>query len=390
MQHHQSRFDGCCHVSIQGEGTERKPYGRATTGHYGKKWPITPGVLRARGLSRNKNGDAMEDMRERLFLEVYRGNATNHAIQLDNGDYTRVERAITTADVRRHFDGLLTLAVYPVRPRTNDCQFLAFDVDDRSKDTVAAILAALDQHGIGEQQRTVHYSGNKGWHITVFLAEWTPAELARRAGKAVLDTAGNPARVELFPKQDTLADDGVGNPIKLPEGWHRAAKRWCHYERDSRTWESVKRVARGQLERMAGHDRPEPAPSPLPTAGRVAGARGRAFPGSLVQRSALPPCMRTVLEQGVPDGMRHDSVFGLALTLYSKGYPEASALQMVREANSRCRPPLSDATVVQQVEGAYSGRYRGLVCSSDYLHDGPVTLCQSRCRVYRPEYGRAA
>jgi hypothetical protein len=99
--------------------------------------------------------------------------------------------------------------------------------------------------------------------------------------------------------------------------------------------------------------------------------------------------MRTVLERGVPDGMRQRSIFGLALVLYSKGAPESAALQLAREANERCQPPLPDAEVRTQVGGAYSGRYRGLHCSADYLHDGPVTLCQSSCRSYRPEFGRA-
>jgi hypothetical protein len=88
--------------------------------------------------------------------------------------------------------------------------------------------------------------------------------------------------------------------------------------------------------------------------------------------------------------MRHNAAFGLAVTLKSKGVPEDTALRMVREANQRFTPPLSDGDARTQVHGAYSGRYRGMDCDRDYLHDGPVTLCQSSCRFYRSEFGRAA
>jgi hypothetical protein len=327
-----------------------------------------------------------------LFRSRYAGNPSDHIQQGDDGDYVRMGRAITNDDLRRHFRGLVTLGVYPVRPVSNDCRFLAFDIDDGNPKTLASILAALDEHGIGQDSRTVHYSGRKGWHVSLLFAEWIPAAIVRRAGKAILDSVGGPKKVELFPKQDAVEDGKLGNGIKLPEGWHRRAKVWAHYERGSRTWENVTRLDRAAIERIAGPvevTSPQPQPAaPVPVARSYGG--GRAFPGSLFQRSTLPPCMRKVLDEGVPDGMRNHALFSLALTLYSKGVPEATALSMVREANGRCEPPETSDHVARSVEAAYSGRYRGLRCESEVLHDGEVTLCQSSCRVYRPEFGRAA
>jgi hypothetical protein len=329
-----------------------------------------------------------------LFRSRYGGNPSDHIQQSDDGNYTRMGRAITNDDLRRHFQGLVTLGVYPVRPVSNDCRFLVFDIDDGKPATLTALLAALDEHGIGEDSRTVHYSGRKGWHVTVLFTDWLPAAIVRRAGKAILDSAGNPKRVELFPKQDAVDDGKQGNGVKLPEGWHREAKVWANYERGSRTWQTVNRLDRESIERIAGEVPTSDYPTPTPAPALVAGARsygsGRAFPGSLGQRAILPPCMRKALEQGVPDGMRNRALFSLALTLYSKGVPESTALRMVREASERCLPPETAEMVRHHVSTAYSGRYRGLNCASEVLHDDEVTLCQSSCRVYRAEFGRAA
>jgi hypothetical protein len=227
-----------------------------------------------------------------LFRSRYAGNPNDHIQQNDDGNYTRMGRPINNDDLRRHFRGLVTLGVYPVRPVVNDCRFLAFDIDDGNPKTLASILAALDTHGIGEDSRTVHFSGRKGWHVSVLFSEWVTAAVARRAGKAILESAGHPARVELFPKQDTVEDGKLGNGIKLPEGWHRQAKVWANYERGSRTWETVNRLDRESIQRIAGEVPTSEPPAPVSRATHTAPARsssGRAFPGSLVQRSKACP-----------------------------------------------------------------------------------------------------
>lgn len=80
---------------------------------------------------------------------------------------------------------------------------------------------------------TVHYSGNKGVHVTGLLEPKTSAGDAHEMTHLVLDSLGwerykgknfwrapefGALHIETFPKQDVVREDGLGNLLRLPLG----------------------------------------------------------------------------------------------------------------------------------------------------------------------------
>jgi hypothetical protein len=76
--------------------------------------------------------------------------------------------------------------------------------------------------------------GGKGWHVRVFFAGPVPAQKVRTLLFALIPsqarlTDGMPADakgnrgIEVFPKQDSVSEDGFGNMVWLP-WWHGAAE----------------------------------------------------------------------------------------------------------------------------------------------------------------------
>ena len=129
--------------------------------------------------------------------------------------------AVDEQVIEAHLRGKTVIGIYPLL-QDNHCWFLAIDFDEANwQDDVRALRQFCDEIDISvaiERSR----SGNGG-HVWYFFCEPILAAKARKFG-SVLITAIMQRRHEvsfksydrLFPAQDTLAKDGLGNLIALP------------------------------------------------------------------------------------------------------------------------------------------------------------------------------
>ncbi|MFZ4739416.1 MAG: CRISPR-associated primase-polymerase type A1 [Bradymonadia bacterium] len=159
--------------------------------------------------------------------------------------YEPVRAPLTGSVLREHLLGAITVGVYPLR-MDNSVGFLAFDLDvspaARPRMHTPQGHAALEAVVHGAAVRVVEAlavddvvgliedSGWKGRHVWVFFDGPVPAAAARRLADRVAARVGDlPAEVtvEVFPKQGRIAQDKLGNLIKLPLGYHKVTGRRC-------------------------------------------------------------------------------------------------------------------------------------------------------------------
>jgi hypothetical protein len=145
--------------------------------------------------------------------------------------------ALTADTIRRHLEGDITIAVYAINPRTQRSKWLAIDADYRhALEDLLRLQCELRHDGI----EAALEKSRRGAHLWVFFA--SPV-LARQARLYVLNlaarltlpvkAAGLPEGIEVFPRQDRVAEGEFGNAIRAPLGVHRgAAKRYWFYHAD--------------------------------------------------------------------------------------------------------------------------------------------------------------
>lgn len=157
--------------------------------------------------------------------------------------YNPIREPFSVQAVKNHLQGNHTVGIYPLR-MDNTVFFAAFDLDLSSAVVRANApgssgwreayedlegYADLLEGKAHEMGLTLHRadSGFKGTHLWAFFAEPIPAKLARQMCKTIAHGISVPAnvRTEIFPKQNALPVDGLGNLIKIPLGVHRKTGR---------------------------------------------------------------------------------------------------------------------------------------------------------------------
>ena len=134
--------------------------------------------------------------------------------------------ALSDGALKRHFKGLDprnrdVLGLYPMT-EVSTCWLLAADFDgDGWQEAACAYRDACRRRGLDcavERSRSGH-----GAHVWLFFEEAIPAREARALGTLLLDDArrhcsklGFGSYDRLFPTQDTISSDGLGNLIALP------------------------------------------------------------------------------------------------------------------------------------------------------------------------------
>lgn len=165
-----------------------------------------------------------------------------------------------------HLQGTATLGAYPVRA-DQTVLFAAIDIDIRKSALVTPLpdhlqeLVWADARRLARQFDQLHLpvyaedSGYKGVHLWLFLAEPVPAAEVKRFLEAVVARVGPPAaelQWEVFPKQEQVPADQLGNLIKLPLGIHLKTGRRCLFaDWEGRTYGDQERFLAGiqQVER---------------------------------------------------------------------------------------------------------------------------------------------
>lgn len=139
------------------------------------------------------------------FMELFQGFP--EAFGTGKGGW--VHRAPERSDFEEHLNGEGTgLGIGPLR-RDGTVRFASIDLDEPDFDAGRLMQSMLPGPTFLERSR----SGNV--HVHAFFADGCPAWVARGLLGAAADAAGKPG-TEIFPKQDRLLPDMLGNYINLP------------------------------------------------------------------------------------------------------------------------------------------------------------------------------
>lgn len=186
----------------------------------------------------------------RRMRVLFAGRENVHARQWIDEDgrvgYSPVHEPLADHLLALHLQGTATLGVYPVRA-DQTVLFGVLDIDVRktalatgeaSQSMTARLreMVQADARRLARQFEQLHLpiyaeeSGYKGVHLWLFLAEPVPAAEVKRFLEAVVQRVGPPSpelQWEVFPKQEQVAEDQLGNLIKLPLGIHLKTGRRC-------------------------------------------------------------------------------------------------------------------------------------------------------------------
>lgn len=142
--------------------------------------------------------------------------------------YAPVRRPVTDEELMSHLKGQTVLGTYLLLPEGNT-KALVIDIDgpessetgQRAAFQVAMqMVAALQREGIIPLWED---SGGKGYHLWLCFSEPVPAGVIRRWATHWVDQFRpfpDGVLVEIFPKQDYLAQGALGSLIRLPLGYH--------------------------------------------------------------------------------------------------------------------------------------------------------------------------
>lgn len=139
------------------------------------------------------------------------------------------ELHLTTAAIRRHLEGEITIGLYAINPTTQRSKWVTIDADyEDAMEDLLKLQYSLQQDGV---EAALEMS-NRGGHLWIFMARPALARecriyiynLALRLGVRIRG-AGLAEGIEVFPKHDELREGEFGNAIRGPLGIHRGANR---------------------------------------------------------------------------------------------------------------------------------------------------------------------
>jgi hypothetical protein len=263
------------------------------------------------------------------------GNPGAYSVQQDNGSYIPVRSELTDGVLRSHLEGLVTVGTYigHVVDGVTISRTLCFDVDSGEKTAlieVQRIKEALLSLGVSEVSLGIEFSGKKGYHLWLPLADYRPNTELRRVGRAALFLAG--VDCEVYPKQDNVRD--LGNLVKLPGGVHRVS---------------------GNHNDFVDH-----VPLPLPSLQWL--QLLEVVPDELAVRRKVSdsrfPCMAAIQNEGCAEGGRNIQLFHLATLLLRAGVTDENVEVLVRKTN-QLGDPLDDVELEALLD---SSKMSGPIC----------------------------
>lgn len=228
-------------------------------------------VVNAKSNLMNSGTTKQEIIKKRLaiYQSLFRGREDVYALRWtkdDKAGYSPTKNSqgefasLTKEVLFSHLSGKLTVGLYPMLP-DNSCFFLAFDFDKRNwQEDVSVFIQVLEKyqlHGMFE----ISQSG-EGCHIWLFFSEKVPASLARNMGNILLMVAaylrgknGLPTFDRMFPTQDSISENGLGNLIALPlQGEKRKSGRTVfvdqHFQLIEDQWSHLENITRYSLQEV--------------------------------------------------------------------------------------------------------------------------------------------
>ena len=168
---------------------------------------------------------------------------------------------LALATLRQHLEGNMTIGLYAINPKTQKSKWVAIDADYKEAlEDLLKLQWELRQDGVDAALE----KSRRGGHLWMFAAEPLPAKdcliyianLAKRLS-IPFRKGGLVEGIEIFPRQERLAEGEFGNALRGPLGVHQATKEryWFYgadYSLESQMayLKKLKRFTRSELTRF--------------------------------------------------------------------------------------------------------------------------------------------
>lgn len=266
-------------------------------------------------------------MQAREFERLFRGSSRAHGrfeIFEKQNDPTKVKGRVETIDEppnadlwQAHLAGETGLGVIPIM-ENGTCFFAGIDIDEYDLD----LLLLESRLRIYNIPCVLCRTKSGGAHLYFFFKKPIPAKIIRKKLGEFSLALGYPG-VEIFPKQDELLGNEVGNWINMPYFMGKDTNRYAIYDGQKLSIkEFLKRarevrLSKTQLQRFK-----------IEKTGPLADG---------------PPCLEVLCEKGFPEGSMNNSLFSMAVYAKYK-YPE-NWDEIVRKYNEEYMGPGSNYEV---------------------------------------------
>ena len=167
----------------------------------------------------------------KLCLQLFVSRRDTYAVQRvqgENQSYIRVDKELTDKVLTEHVKGEETVGIYQFGAGKGRVKWGCLDIDGEHIENAGAkgqtLWNRLISAGIPSESILIEESGSPdSYHLWVFFEKPTSAKNV----KAFLEMIVKPidSNIEVFPKQKDVGPDGYGNLVKLPLGFHKAAKK---------------------------------------------------------------------------------------------------------------------------------------------------------------------
>lgn len=136
-----------------------------------------------------------------------------------DGGFFTVKRPwkLNDSDIIDHLNGKRTIGLYFPQKVS---KFIGFDVDTLDREVLNNVYQAVIRLGVAEESILMSYSGNKGYHLDIFLSEPLDKASIKQFYETVLNETG-------ATKKQLELRGGGGQAYKLPFGYHAKTGRYC-------------------------------------------------------------------------------------------------------------------------------------------------------------------
>lgn len=301
------------------------------------------------------------------FMAAFEGSSVAHG-QTEIGSKKRngkmeaksfvVKGKLTTEKIAQHLAGETGIGAIPINDEDN-CKFGAIDIDTYPIDH-QALVRKLAKLGI---PMAVCRSKSGGAHLYMFLHEFYPASEVREYLTEISATLGH-SGCEIFPKQDRILSErgDVGNFINLP---YFDSENTVRYMVDANnndvclesflTWVEKNRLTMEDLSNLkTGVSQDD-----------------EAFSDGY-------PCLQAIVNVGVPDGQRNQTMFMVGQNLQHK-FPDGWKAEMEAMNQLYFEPPLP-AGEIATLQSQLDKKAYGPKCKEEPF----ASHCNKRLCLSRP------
>jgi len=327
----------------------------------------------------------------RIYQSLFMGLRNVYGTyDIRTGKVRQVKEPVTEDVIRAHLTGRRSYGVYLLTGEKTSA--LAVDFDQNDLSLPVAYVAGARRY---DMPAYIETSKSKGYHVWIFFEQGgVVARKARLVAAKILADMGKQG-IEVFPKQDVLANGiSYGNFINAPLFGRLVPKgRTVFVDPADPTksypdqWELLEGVQRVPEYRLDAIIESCKLNKQATTAERTRyNNHSNSSDGS--SSFGLPPCGRRMLTEGV-DSYQRVSCFRLAVHLKRNGLPFDLALVTLKAWAKKNHPTngkgiITDQEIEHQTKCAFESSYRSIGCEDPAM----AAYCDKNCPLYTYTVGK--